>query len=150
MNCDDYPWSAYRRTHVEVHLHDGSTHIIEQTETGSGEWPFNAEEVWILTAFNPRSEPLSSDENEKRHKQLGQQLDELDLFYFDARGFDPQYENSSQWSEAGYGVVGDVGEIVLNLAREWEQNAVFVWRPDEWLIKGVLLEGECKSRWHFV
>ena len=150
MTCDEYPWTAYRRTHVEVQFHDGSTHLLEQADGEVDHWPFNADEVWILTAFNPKSELLSQEENGKRHKELGKQLDELELFYFEARGFDPQGEANQPWSEDGYGVIGDVGEVVMQLAEQWQQNAVFVWREHEWVIKGVLLEGECKSGWRYV
>jgi hypothetical protein len=133
-----------------VRFADGSTHLLEQADGEVGQWPFDSKEVWILTAFNPKSELLSPQENASRHKKLGQQLDELGFKYFAARGFDPAGQAGDQWSEDGYGVLGEVGEEVMRLAEEWGQNAVFIWRPTEWLIRGVLLEGECKSGWRFV
>ncbi len=150
MTCNEYPWSAYRRTHVELKFEDGSTQLVEQTDKEVGKWPFSVDEVWILTAFNPKSELLTPAENSKRHLELGKQLDELGLQHFQARGFDPQGAETEPWSEDGYAVMGNVEDEVLKLANFWEQNAVFVWRANEWLIKGVLLKGECKSGWKFL
>lgn len=138
------------RTHVEAHLPSGIK-VLEQVDGDEfGDWPFSAEEVWILTACNPESKQLTEAENAKRHLELGQQLDELGLHHFYTRGFDPTAGNPHEWSEDGYGVVGDVGEAVMRLAKLWEQNAVFVWRPSEWSILGVLMDGESKSGWRYV
>lgn len=150
MSQNEILWNAYRRTHVEVRLPDGSTHLLEQAENEFGDWPFESKEVWILTAFNPKSELLPASENADRHEELGKQLEDLGLNYFPARGFDPQGKAEDQWSEDGYGVVGEVGDEVIRLAKKWEQNAVFIWRPDEWVIQGILLEGVVKSGWRFV
>lgn len=150
MNCDQYPWSAYRKTHVEVHMPDGSVKLLEQVDGEVGEWPFGENEVWILTAFNPLSVPLSEEENQLRHLELGKQLRELELPHLFTRGFDPDEKSSEQWSEDGYAVIGGYGELVLDLASQWKQNAVFVWRPSEWLIQGVEIDGICKSGWRYV
>lgn len=138
------------QTHVEAHLADG-VKIIEQVETGEkSSWPFAESEVWILTACNPESRPLRDEENAQRHKQLGEQLAELNLNFFYCRGFDSTADAGKEWSEDGYGVVGEVGDVVCELARVWEQNAVFIWRPTEFVIHGILLQGETKSGWRYV
>ena len=138
------------QTHVEAHLPDGLK-VLEQVDgVEVGSWPFAENEVWILTACNPESRPLSDEENSQRHRELGKQLEELGLKYFYTRGFDPTADSSNQWSEEGYGVVGDVGPEVIRLATHWEQNAVFVWRPTEWVILGVLMPGESKSSWRYI
>ncbi len=138
------------QTHVEAHLPNG-VKLLEQVEADSfGDWPFTENEVWILTACNPESRPLSDEENEKRHQILGEQLEKLGLNYFYTRGFDPASGTEEEWSEDGYGVVGDVGEVVMSLAKDWEQNAVFIWTPTKWFIKGVLMKGESSSGWRYV
>lgn len=150
MNCDEYPWSAYRKTHVEVHLPGGEVKLLEQADGEVGKWPFADDEVWILTAFNPLSVPLADTENHLRHLELGKQLQDLNLPHLFTRGFDPEDKSSKQWSEDGYAVIGNYREAVIELAKQWKQNAVFVWRPNEWLILGVEIAGICKSGWRYV
>ena len=149
MTCDTYPWNAYAQTHVEAYLPDGEIKTLEQVDGEVGEWPFSENEVWILTACNPRSVQLTETENADRHKALGKQIEELGLPHFYTRGFDPK-ESENQWSEDGYAVVGNYRDVVMKLAEEWEQNAVFVWEPHLWTILGVLEKGECKSGWRYV
>lgn len=129
---------------------DGSVKLLEQVEGMVGPWPFAADEVWILTAFNPLSVPLPAAENHLRHLELGKQIQELNLPHLFTRGFDPDDKTSQQWSEDGYAIVGNFGDQVLELAKQWKQNAVFVWRPDEWVILGVEISGICKSGWRLV
>jgi hypothetical protein len=150
MSLNSYPWTAYQQTHVEAYLPEGVKVLAQVDGDEVGNWPFNETEVWILTACNPQSQELSHDENNQRHKALGAQLSELGLNYFYTRGFDPTLASSNEWSEDGYGVVGNVGKQVLELAKTWEQNAVFVWRPSEWVILGVLIEGQTKSGWRYI
>jgi hypothetical protein len=150
MSLNSYPWTSYQQTHVEAYLPEGVKVLAQVDGDEVGSWPFDETEVWILTACNPRSQELSPDENNQRHKALGAQLSELGLNYFYTRGFDPTLASSNEWSEDGYGVVGNVGKQVLELAKTWEQNAVFVWRPSEWVILGVLIEGQTKSGWRYI
>lgn len=150
MTCDTYPWNAYARTHVEVHLPNGEIKTLAQVDGEVGAWPFEEQEVWILTACNPRSVQLTKTENLKRHETLGKQLEEMSLPHFYTLGFDPDDASENQWKEDGYAVMGNHGDAVLNLAEQWEQNAVFVWRPQLWTILGVLEKGECTSGWRYV
>jgi hypothetical protein len=150
MTCDTYPWNAYAQTHVEAHLPNGEIKTLAQVDGEVGQWPFTEQQVWILTACNPRSVQLTSSENANRHKALGKQLNEMGLTHFYTLGFDPNDTSENQWKEDGYAVVGDHGFAVLELAELWEQNAVFLWEPTKWTILGVLEEGECTSGWCYV
>ena len=58
-----------------------------------------------------------------------------------------QRDANSDWLEPGFLVVGEVGELIWNLAHAWEQNAVFRWTPDVLAIVGVLQPGEHTMPW---
>ena len=62
-------WDFYMKTLVEV-SNGEKTWTIQASDKPVGEWPFEEEGLIILTAANPRSQNLSSTENEKRNKDL--------------------------------------------------------------------------------
>ena len=83
-------------------------------------------------------------ENQERHRALSEDLNLLGLEALPNRGFDPA---EPTWWEDGYTLPGADSDVVLSLARKWEQNAVFAWYPDKWRIVGVLFEGERSHGW---
>lgn len=142
-------WQFYLDTVVEVFLEDGRVLSIEQVPQVAGEeWPFEGEGVaWILTACNPRSVPLSDEENAARHQRLGEQLAERGYPYLETVGSEPAGEQP--WSEPGYAVLGMTEAEVVELARSWDQNAIYGWTPDAWELLGVLLPGRTKVGWRY-
>lgn len=139
---------AYQATQLDMELPDGGLRKLEQVdELSGGEWPLDTTHAWIITAFNPRSAPLSQEENEKRHQTLALELKAKGIEYLSNRGFDP---TDPTWSEAGYTLPGADASVVVELARRWEQNAVFAWYPDKWRIVGVLLQGTGEHGWKWV
>lgn len=147
-------WSFYLNTVVEVFLEDGRSLTIEQVpEVGGEEWPFDVDfdAAWILTACNPRSEPLSDEANAERHRQLGEQLAQMGYPYLETIGIEDsvQPQNEELWSEPGYLVLGVSADEVIELARAWEQNAVYKWAPDHWELVGVLMPGATRVGWRF-
>ena len=140
-------WDAYADTHVDVWLPDGAQAVLRRADGGesdSSAWPYSPNTVaWILTACNPRSVLLDEQVNTERHDLLRDQLVEAGCVPYDTVGRDA----TSDWVEPGVLVVGEVGELILNLAHEWEQNAVFRWTPDALAIVGVLQPGEHTMPW---
>lgn len=145
-------WEFYLNTVVEVVLHDGRTLRIKQVpDIGGDDWPFDRDydAAWILTACNPRSEPLADDVNSERHRALGDQLSTLGYPFLQTVGFDPD-DDGTQWSEPGYAVLGIPADQLISLARSWEQNAVYKWSPDHWDLIGVLMEGQTRVGWRYL
>jgi hypothetical protein len=138
-------WSFYLKTVVDVWLEDGRVLAIGQRPEGVDEWPFgDASVAWIITACNPRSEPLSEEENSERHRQMGETLAEAGHAYLETVGFDP---DDRSWSEIGYAVLDADEAEVMALAEAWDQNAVYRWTPEAWETIGVLLPGHSRSGW---
>ncbi len=140
-------WAAYLATVIDVTLPDGSTRLLEQVrEQSPQEWPFTEQVAWILTACNPRSIELAPEVNAERHAQMGRQIAELGLIAYPNLGYDPA---DPTWCEAGYTIVGGDEATVCDLARAWEQNAVFRWAPAEFELVGVLMERRDVHGWRW-
>ena len=140
-------WEAYLATVIDVCLPDGRTRRLEQRPpTAPPDWPFAEPHAWIMTACNPRSTPLTGDENAERHVQFGRQLSVLGHRAWPNVGFDPK---DPTWSEPGYTIPGITEGQVRRLAEEWEQNAVFGWWPDRWELVGILLPGRTVTSWRW-
>ena len=120
-------WAAYLRTVYEAHTPFGRIAIrvgqraplLDQLlgRTGDRAWCF-------LTAWNPRSEPLSAGENAERNAELRRALDaEGYRVLADARGLPA----APSWQpEASFLVLGIERDAAIRLARRFGQNAV-VW-----------------------
>ncbi|MDV6314774.1 DUF3293 domain-containing protein [Idiomarina sp. HP20-50] len=78
----------------------------------------------FITAFNPHSQLLSIKENRERNKQLESTLREIgEVHYFRGEGQD----RNKQWpAEESYMVLGLKQQTVIDLARQYQQNAL-VW-----------------------
>jgi hypothetical protein len=139
-------WAAYRGTVVDVTVPDGSVRRLRQVDRGGDAWPYAVDHVWIMTACNPRSEPLSESDNLTRHLALGEELRAAGLTATPNVGYDPA---DPTWSEPGYTIPGAEREVVIALAERREQNAVFGWFPDRWEIVSVLLHGHEVHGWRW-
>ncbi|MFM1966237.1 MAG: hypothetical protein RL134_1962 [Actinomycetota bacterium] len=141
-------WAAYLTTVVDVALPDGTRRLLEQVPVQSTQdWPFDETIAWILTACNPRSVVLSPEVNAARHEQMGRDIDDLGLTAYPNLGYDPA---DPTWNEAGYTIVGSDEATVCDLAREWEQNAVFRWAPEGFELVGVLMPGRDQHGWRWI
>lgn len=77
----------------------------------------------ILTAWNPASQPLSSQENISRNELLKHEILKTNYLVFKARG----EGDSSQWAaEEGYFILGITKDEIDKLAVKFGQNA-YVW-----------------------
>ena len=76
---------------------------------------------WVVTAWNPFSEELSSAVNAGRHAELCQRLGNDGLAWLPAAGSSPD----GGWAEESVAVVGIDLVAARSLGREFGQNAVF-------------------------
>jgi hypothetical protein len=141
----DQLWQWYAATVVLVDLGDGTSTTLRPAPAGvAGSWPWADRQAWVLTACNPRSIPLTEVDNAQRHAQLGRELAERGIHRLEATGYD---QVDPSWREPGYCLPGVDEALVMDLARRWEQNAVFLWTPTTWAVVGVLLPGRTDHGW---
>ena len=138
-------WAVYLATEVRIELSSGEVVAVRAIDGPVVDaWPLDAREAWIITACNPRSVQLADAENEARHLALGDALRTAGYQALPATGC---ATDGSEWREPGYAVLDAPFHVIDDLARRWEQNAVFHWSPDRWVLVGVLMEGETSCGW---
>jgi len=99
----------YEATIVEIILDDQELH-------GLG-WA----EYFLITAWNPFSKKLSVVENLKRNELLLEDLRTLGAELMRAIGRSPDWE----WFEESFAVKKVSLELLIDLAKKYEQNAIF-------------------------
>lgn len=140
-------WSTYLRTVIDIELPGGGVRRLEQiAPTSDQDWPFDETHAWIMTACNPRSIPLSADENAQRHSDFSRAMSARGIRHVPNVGTDPEDES---WREAGYTVFGIDEAEAAQWARDLEQNAIYGWWPDRFELIGVLLPGRTISTWRW-
>lgn len=90
------------------------------SEKPTGTVLFEGRKFAIITAHNPRSERLSSEENRQRHEELGRDLKVLGLEYTPSTGESPD----GTWVEEGFAVFDVSLEQALELGRKYGQHAI--------------------------
>lgn len=119
---------AYRTTRFRVHA---GTEVIELVAgqcsapldewllgVGAGSWAF-------ITAWNPRSEQLSLEENTQRQKLLCQELEQEGLSWVREEGV----SEDGQWREPSVLIANVAWAWAEALGMRYEQNAIVVGRP---------------------
>lgn len=81
-----------------------------------------------VTAWNPRSQPLSAEANAARHEELLAQLEPLGYTVFSGRG---QPVNEDWIAEESLLIIGIDENAALRLGAWFEQNAILVGRVGE-------------------
>jgi transcriptional regulator with XRE-family HTH domain len=117
----------YATTVIEIHWPDRPHQVVQPRPEGEteGDFPEGIDHLHVITAFNPRSRLLRRGENEERNRLLRADLDRAGLSYVEAVGRSPD----SSWSEDSFAVIdADAGEI-LDLARRYEQSAIYECNP---------------------
>jgi transcriptional regulator with XRE-family HTH domain len=117
----------YADTVIEIHWPDRPHLLVEPRPQGvtEGEFPEGIDHLHVITAFNPRSRLLRRGENEERNRLLAADLERAGLRYEPAVGRSPD----DSWSENSFAVIDGDREQLLDLARRYDQNAIFEWRP---------------------
>ena len=93
--------------------------------TTTGPFPEQTDVVHIITAANPRSRLLTDPENDERHRLLAYDLTAAGYTALPAVGRSPDHS----WQEASYAIVDADETHLLELARKYEQNAIYRWTP---------------------
>jgi transcriptional regulator with XRE-family HTH domain len=119
----------YADTVIEIRWPDRPHQLVEPRSEGvtEGEFPDGVDRVHVITAFNPRSRLLRRGENEERNRLLASDLERAGLRYVPAVGRSPD----DSWSEDSFAVIDGDREQLLDLARRYDQNAIFEWTPDQ-------------------
>lgn len=119
---------AYLATVLHLQLPDGRRVKLAPRERGAchGEFPAGIDRVYVITAANPRSQPLLGPENASRNDLLRRELLTLvgdPAQILPARGCSPD----GRWCEESFAVVDPEREALLDLATRHGQLAVYEW-----------------------
>ena len=138
-------WVAYRRAVVDVIPTDRSPFRIVPAGPGMpGPWPEGLRPpVVIVTAWNPDSTRLGTDENAARHRGLAAELAELGVRWWPAIGRDV----GDGHSEQGAAVIGLPESDGVRLGRAHGQAAVYVWTPAAWEVVSCTDDRRHTSGW---
>lgn len=112
---------AYRAT---IYKAAGVAFTLSEKPTGTV--LFEGRKFAIITAHNPRSERLSSEENRQRHEELERDLNALRLEHTPSTGESPD----GIWVEEGFAVFDVSPEQALELGRKYGQHAI-LWGEGE-------------------
>jgi hypothetical protein len=91
----------------------------------------------VLTAFDPRGQDLSREENEKRMRDLRRRLEGLGYRFVDVDACSPD----GQHCECSVAVIMEQGDAIA-LARELEQVAIFWFDGKHFWIMGAIVESD--------
>jgi hypothetical protein len=91
----------------------------------------------ILTAFNPRGEDHPPEENERRMKELEAELESAGDYFVRVDACSPDKSHC----ECSVALRGEL-DRVLDMARRFEQIAIFWWDGSRFWLKGAISPGE--------
>ena len=106
--------AKYGETVVEIFL-DGETLSYQELHAI---WKCD---FYMITAANPYSQLLTDEENKARSQSLHVELSNISDLILPAIGRDP----SGDWSEHGWVLSSRDASLLIDLARKFQQNAIF-------------------------
>ena len=118
--------AVYLASVIELELPSGSLTIAAHPD-GAGPGylpdglPRGTQHLHVITACNPYSAPLPARSNDERNRLLAVELAARGLTALPARGRSPD----RSWEEPGFAVLDGDPTEVLDLARRFEQHAVY-------------------------
>ena len=125
--------AAYAEAHIRLQHPSRGWLLVEPRRDGHvvGRFPdAEGRTIYIVTAHNP-GRLLPEAVNESRHEQLIAHLAaRADLTVWAAEGGDPEWRHR----EESVAIVGLSEDEARELGRAFEQESVFVWRPDALLV----------------
>lgn len=77
-----------------------------------------------ISAQNPFSRQLTSEENARRHQELLESLKKSNYAFVEGEGRSPVTNENIVWREASVLVMGVSSEEARSIGRKWEQNAI--------------------------
>ena len=129
--------TSYSETVISIQLDDLHSLVIKgsnvETDSASFLDSFSADtqELWVITADNPYSELLATEENLQRQRSLHTALTEKGIDVLEALCSSPD----GSWSEFSFAVPAEkenalkIQDDIHELARSFGQNAVFKITP---------------------
>lgn len=118
---------------VRVHLPSGLM-LLAQTDEASprGSFPADAasQPISIITAHNPGGQPFLTSENRAFHARLLDRLAQEGVTYWPAAGGDQGWSHMQE----SVAIAGIDPARACEIGREFDQDAIFVWGPNDWRI----------------
>jgi hypothetical protein len=136
--------AAYLGSVIEVVWDDGARTRLEARPPGDceGTFPAGVERLHVITAWNPRSRRASPAENVERDRQLRSALRRVGWRHLDALGRSPD----GSWCEDSHAVVDADPRAVLELARRFDQHAVYEWTSEHLAVRWTDDPARCTVR----
>jgi hypothetical protein len=125
--------AAYLGSVIEVMWGHGHRTRLEARPAGTrqGSFPEGVQRIHVITAWNPRSRRASPAENADRDRQLRSALRRVGWRHLDALGRSPD----GSWCEDSHAVVDADPQAVLELARRFDQHAVYEWTAEHLAVR---------------
>lgn len=112
---------SYEDTMVTITLRDGSIYKTSKFTPPQMAWPFESETIYVITAWNPRSERLDAKANKERNLQLAAIFESRKIPVFQAIG----HAIDESWHEDGFAISEISIEEIKILGAYFGQNAIF-------------------------
>jgi hypothetical protein len=106
---------AYTLTHYKTPL---ASFTLSREKTNVA--LFDGRSFAIITAHNPRSEAFSKEENDKRHQQLLERVQQNNYRFDSSVGASPD----GSWQEEGVVIFDIEVATALKIGRDFEQHAI--------------------------
>ncbi len=137
-------WNTWLEAHLWIDRPDGSGwwHISPRPDGEVGDWPL-AVPVYILTAYNPRGQELSLEENERRLADLDAYLKKELVAAVPSLGS----STDGSWKEPGLALLDLDEKRALDIARRFQQAAIYAWSADRLEVVGALHGGRASVGW---
>jgi len=107
-----------------------------------GEFPVT-DPIHIITAWNPRCEPHSEQENLHFSEDLADWVDARNLPLWEGTGF----ASDGGWREEGFALVGLSRKEALEVGDRWGQTAIWEWNPEALMTLDCQGGGETRYGW---
>jgi hypothetical protein len=112
---------SYQDTIITITLNDGSIYTTSQLTPPQIAWPFESETIYVITAWNPRSQRLDAKANNERNLQLAAIFESRNITKFHAAG----HAIDNSWHEDGFAVSEISIDEIKILGVHFDQNAIF-------------------------
>jgi hypothetical protein len=112
---------SYQDTIITITSNDGSIYTTSQLTPPKMAWPFESETIYVITAWNPRSQRLDAKANNERNLQLASIFESRNIPKFHAVG----HAMDESWHEDGFAISEISIEEIKILGAYFEQNAIF-------------------------
>lgn len=123
---DSFPVDGWRKTWLRIVSPSGEAWAVHPADRGVCEGPFPFDSpVHVITAWNPRSQPLDYSENLQRHQQLVGQLRAAGEEICEGTGS----AADGSWAEEGIARIGHSLDSSIRIGIDWQQDAIWEWHP---------------------